>query len=107
MMLFFLITSLCAAAFHFVLAPTSPDTVIGASGGISGLFDAVLVMLHAQGMLPAGRFGIWPFAALWIGLSFIFGIMGGPDGSTIAWAAHIGGFCAGLILIKPFMRRFT
>lgn len=105
MFILFVLSSLAAAAFHFILSPTSAQTMIGASGGVSGLFAAVLVMLQQQGRLGAGRYGILPFAALWIGISFIFGLLGGPNGSAIAWAAHIGGFFAGLALIKPIMRR--
>ncbi len=103
---FFVLTSIMAAIFHFMLDPTSPETVIGASGGISGLFAAALVMMQRNGMLPTGKYGIWPFAALWIGIAFIFGIIGSPDGNSVAWAAHIGGFLAGIFMLKPYMKRF-
>ncbi len=97
--------SLLAVATHFALAPFSLNPVIGASGGISGLFAAALVMLYRQGYLGAGRYGILPFALLWIVISAIFGFTGGPDGSAIAWSAHIGGFLAGFILLKPIMNK--
>ncbi len=104
MVILFVLCSLAAAAFHFAFSPFSENVVIGASGGLSGLFAAVLVMLQAQGRLGAGRYGIWPMAAVWIGISVIFGLLGGPDGSVIAWTAHIGGFLAGLAFIKPVLR---
>jgi len=100
----FFLCGLVAALVQFILSPFSLNPMVGASGGLSGLFAAVLVMLQSQGRLGGGRYGIWPFAALWIGISFIFGLLGGPDGSAIAWAAHIGGFLAGLALIKPVWR---
>lgn len=106
MFIFFYICSLAAAIFHFMIAPTSPHTMIGASGGISGMFAAVMIMLQSQGRMPMGKYGIWPFAAFWVLISFIFGLTGAPDGSNIAWAAHVGGFLFGLLFIKPFLKRF-
>lgn len=101
---FFTACSLVAVLIHFIVSPASPNPVIGASGGLSGLFAAVLIMLQQMGRLPAGKYGILPFILLWIGISVIFGMMGGPGGSTIAWVAHIGGFLAGFVLLKPIMR---
>lgn len=104
--IFFYISSIAAVVFHFIVAPTSPYVVIGASGGISGLFAAAMIMLQSQGRMPLGKYGIWPFAAFWIMISFIFGLTGAPDGSNVAWAAHVGGFVFGLLFIKPFLKRF-
>lgn len=74
--------------------------MIGASGGISGLFAAAIVMMNKSGQEMGGKVGILPFALLWIGLSIGFGMLGGPDGSLIAWAAHVGGFLGGFIALK-------
>lgn len=104
MLILFFACGLAAIAFHFALAPFSENPVIGASGGLSGMFAAVLVMLQQQGRLGTGRYGILPFAAFWIGIALVFGLLGGPDGSVIAWAAHIGGFLAGLLFIKPVLK---
>lgn len=104
MFLLFFLCGLAAALIHFVLSPFSEHTMIGASGGVSGLFAAVMIMLQQQGRLGAGKYGIWPFVALWIGISVIFGLLGSPDGSAVAWTAHIGGFLAGLVLLKPVLR---
>lgn len=104
MAVFFVLCSLASALIHFALNADSTNPVIGASGGISGLFAAMLLMMQAMGMGGVGRYGIWPFVVLWIGISMIFGFTGGPDGSTVAWAAHIGGFLAGFVFLKPVMR---
>ncbi len=104
MLALFILTGLAACLFQLILSPTSTQTMIGASGGVSGLFAAVMMMLYQQGRLGNGKYGMLPFAALWIGISFLFGLLGGPDGSAIAWAAHIGGFLAGLVLIKPVLK---
>ena len=101
-----LASSLIAAFIHFLFSIGSNDPVIGASGGISGMFAAVLVMLQQTQNLNGGtgRFGLWPLAALWIGITVLFGMLGGPGGENIAWIAHIGGFLAGFLLIQPVMR---
>lgn len=105
MLVFFMLCNLCAALAQFVFDPYSTAPVIGASGGLSGLFAAVLLMMQQQQGLGSGnRHGIWPFIILWIVISVVFGLIGGPGGSSIAWAAHIGGFLAGFVLYKPVMR---
>jgi len=104
MIIFFVLCSLTAALIHFAVSPSSPNPVIGASGGLSGLFAAVLVMMQKMGMGGAGRYGIWPFVILWVGVSIMFGMMGAPGGGSVAWVAHIGGFLAGFIFLKPVMR---
>ncbi len=104
LLILFVACALAAALIHLLLSPFSETMMIGASGGVSGLFAAVLIMLQQQGRIPLGRYGIWPFAGLWIVISILFGMTGGPDGSAIAWAAHIGGFLAGLLFIKPVLR---
>lgn len=104
MLVFFLLCSLSAALVQFAVTPHSDNPVIGASGGLSGLFAAVMVMIQQSGRLPPSRFGVWPLVLVWIGISFVFGMFGAPDGSPIAWVAHIGGFIAGFIFLKPVMR---
>lgn len=96
----FVFSGLAGVLFHFILNTGSPYPMIGASGGISGLFAAAIVMMNHGGQEMGGRFGILPFALLWIGLSIGFGMIGGPDGSMIAWAAHVGGFLGGFAVLK-------
>jgi len=51
--------------------------------------------------MPAGKLGIWGIAAFWIGLSFFTAWIGGAIGiGDVAWAAHAGGFLAGIGLMK-------
>lgn len=103
---FFMLCNLFAALAQFVFAPGSTAPVIGASGGLSGLFAAVLVMMQMQGAIgQSGRYGILPFVVLWIIISVMFGMIGAPGGGgTVAWAAHIGGFLAGFLWLKPILR---
>lgn len=103
MVLFFVLCGLSGIAAHFIINPLSPYPVVGASGGLSGLFAAALVMINKSRGNIGGRFGIMPFVLLWIGISALFGVMGSPDGGNIAWAAHIGGFLGGFVILK-FMK---
>ena len=81
--------------------PYSAYPIIGASGALSGLFAAALIGLQKEGRLPASRFGIWTFAAVWIGISVVFGFFGDDlVGGPIAWIAHLGGFFGGLLLMQ-------
>jgi len=99
--LFFILCGICAVVAEVMIHPFSTIPIIGASGALSGLFASVLIGLQKEGRLPAGRYGIWPFAFLWIGISIIFGIFGNDlVGSPIAWIAHLGGFFGGLFLMQ-------
>ena len=101
-LLFFIACGFAAIIVETIIHPFSTNPVIGASGSLSGLFAAILILLQARGQLPTGKYGIWPFAAFWIGLSLVFGLIGGvmTGGGQIAWAAHLGGFIGGFILLK-------
>ena len=93
-------SALFGVAAHYMLNSQSDFPMIGASGGLSGLFAAAIVMLGRGQREMGGKVGILPFALIWIGLSIAFGMMGGPDGSMIAWAAHVGGFLGGFLVLK-------
>lgn len=83
-----------AAGGHFVLDPSSTSPVVGASGGVSGLFGGLLLMLARRGQLGAGV-DFKKAMLVFVGISIAFAFLGGPGGSLIAWAAHIGGFLGG------------
>jgi membrane associated rhomboid family serine protease len=105
MLILFVLCGLAAIAVQFAVAPFITDPVIGASGGISGLFAAVLLMMQKGGYVQPGRYGIWPLIIVFIVMQAGFGSSGvGPGGGNIAWVAHIGGFLAGLALLKPVLR---
>ena len=96
---FYLVTGLAGAALHAAFYPTSTAPMLGASGAISGLFAGLLLLMRQRGNLSA----IVPFALLWVVMQVGLGLFGStPSGDSIAWAGHIGGFIAGLLLIRPF-----
>jgi membrane associated rhomboid family serine protease len=105
MLILFFSASIVAALAHLCVHPDMPYPLIGASGGLSGLFGAILYIYHKRGLMGHGRYGIWPIVAFWVLISVLFGFMGSPDGEgTVAWVAHIGGFIAGMLLVKPVVR---
>lgn len=104
-MLFIMVMSgLCGAALHFALNIQSLSPMIGASGGLSGLFAAALIMMQRHNPHQS-QYGIWPFVLLWVAISFVLGSMGGPDGSAVAWAAHIGGFLGGFLSLALLKKK--
>jgi membrane associated rhomboid family serine protease len=108
MLAFFILCGLAAAAAQLALTPFSTDPVIGASGGLSGLFAAVMVMSnHMRDRAGLDRTRLWPLALFWIVMTIGSGVIGMPaaEGNAIAWAAHLGGFLAGFAVLK-LMRKF-
>lgn len=95
-LLLFAGSTLFAVLVQFATDPNSPAGIIGASGAISGFFGGLLIMLREQRALGNQKNSIMPFVIGWIVISVVFGLMGSPDGSSIAWFAHIGGFFGGL-----------
>jgi membrane associated rhomboid family serine protease len=108
-LVFFLITGAIAAFAHAAFEAGSSAPVIGASGAISAILGAYLV-LHPKARLLVLFMNIIPlrlpaFVVLlsWIGMQF-FSLTSGAASNT-AWWAHIGGFGAGMILILAFKRK--
>lgn len=98
MLIIFFASSLIAAFAHFVASPDSLNPIVGASGGVSGLFGAILLVLKYQGQLHQTNNRILPIVIVFVLISILFGYLGAPDGSPVAWIAHIGGFLGGLAI---------
>jgi membrane associated rhomboid family serine protease len=110
-----------AAVFSQVLPnPGSIVPMVGASGAISGVLGAYMLLFPRARVLlglPVGfviiQLGRWPAVwvlAAWFALQLVMGslsaaqIPGRTEGG-IAFGAHIGGFVAGLLLVALFKRR--
>jgi len=85
---------------------------LGASGAISGVLGGYLMMHPGRRMHVWILLGIVPVpAVIVVGLWFVFqiisgmGALGGQEGGGIAYAAHIGGFIAGFVLVRLFAKR--
>jgi len=105
-LLFYLSAGIVAGAIYVLFSPGSSDVVIGASGAISGVFGAVLMLLRQSGRLTS----LLPVAGVWIALNIFFGIYGGTPGAggePVAWVAHIAGFIYGLAAVRRFLPRPT
>jgi len=93
----YFLTGIVAALTQAAFTPAGVhDVLIGASGSISGVFGALIVVwgVHRRGQRPLG---IVRMVLLWSVLMAITGILGvGASGSPVAWIAHIGGFVAGI-----------
>ncbi len=101
---FYLSAGVVAGLLHVAVYSSSLDPVVGASGAISGVFGAVLMLLRHAGRMTS----LFPVAGIWIALNVFFGIFGGAPGAggePVAWLAHIGGFIYGLLVIRFFLPR--
>ncbi|HUE77062.1 MAG TPA: rhomboid family intramembrane serine protease [Longimicrobiales bacterium] len=113
-LLFYLLTGLAAAGAHIFSTPGSAIPTVGASGAISGIMGAYLVLyprvrVHTLFIfivfikvipLPA-----WVMLLYWFAIQILLGTGTGADAAGVAFWAHIGGFAAGAVLVKVFERK--
>jgi membrane associated rhomboid family serine protease len=104
--IFYLLTGFIAAVAHIFTDSSSIIPMLGASGAISGVLGGYL-LLFPNKQVKAIMFSFMmttvpAFVALgaWIGFQLLQSYLGGGGG--VAYMAHIGGFVAGLALIKVF-----
>ena len=98
-----------AASVQVAADITSMIPVVGASGAISALIAAHVVLFPSERPKPMGPIpGKWAHAIKllvgWSVLNLMLGFVGPSIGVTIAIWAHIGGFAAGLMLTWPLLR---
>ena len=113
---FYLASGVAAGAVQWGTDPASTVPTIGASGAIAGVLGAYLLLYpHARILtlipivfyplfvhIPAMAYlGIWFLLQLGSGIQ-AFGQAAGEAGG-IAWWAHVGGFLAGLVLLKVLL----
>jgi membrane associated rhomboid family serine protease len=111
---FYLVCGLAAALAQVVTGPSSSVPMVGASGAISGVMGGYLVLyprVRVFALLPLGFFltsvalPAWMMLLYWIGLQVLSGVASaGQTGGGVAFWAHVGGFAAGVILVKLFAR---
>jgi membrane associated rhomboid family serine protease len=104
--LIYFISGAIGAGLHLAVMPQDPAPLIGASGGISGLFGGMLILMFRSGLLGGEGYRRLVFLiVLWIGISLAFGYAGMPGTEgKVAWTAHVGGFLAGLGLYPLLVR---
>lgn len=108
---FYFICGLAASALQIAVNPTSTEPNLGASGAIAGVLGAFLVVFPRDRILLY----IFPFwhvsitAVILIGFWFAMQLISGVGSITsaaqsggVAYFAHIGGFIAGVLLVRIF-----
>jgi membrane associated rhomboid family serine protease len=115
-LVFYLVCGLIAAAAHVFMQPGSPIPTVGASGAISGVMGAYLILYPRVYVRMFFFFFIffkiiplpaWLVLAWWFFLQVVAGVpellepAGEMTGGVAVWA-HVGGFIAGVVLVKLF-----
>ncbi len=112
-LIFYLLTGVIASLSHvfstYFLQQSSVIPSLGASGAISGVLGGYLLLfpklkvkalfLYQVVVIPAAL-----ALGVWIAFQIVSGMLSGGGGG-VAYAAHIGGFIAGLLLIKMFDKK--
>ena len=107
--LFYLLSGLGASMVHIIFHPNSLTPVIGASGAVSGIMGAYLILYPTARVrtlvfvfifvtfvdIPA-----FVFLVVWFLFQFLY-----VGGQGVAWLAHVGGFLIGLLLIKLWRQK--
>ena len=111
-LIFYFICGSVAALSQALPDPSSAIPMIGASGAISGVLGAYLMLFpHARvlTLIPLGFAtqlvripAVWVLV-LWFVLQLVSNALGGEGG--VAFSAHIGGFIAGVVLVGAFKHR--
>jgi membrane associated rhomboid family serine protease len=124
---FMAVTAAAGALAHLLTHEHAIVPMIGASASVSGTMAAAIRFAFVKGSFLSFRRGdadaaakvpalslahalrntrVLGFLAIWFGVNIIFGVgsiaIGGGDGASVAWQAHIGGFLAGLMLFSLF-----
>jgi membrane associated rhomboid family serine protease len=111
---FYLLCGLAAAVAQVLTSPDSAVPMIGASGAISGVMGAYLVLyprVRVFAIVPLGFFltsialPAWVMLLYWIGIQVVSGLVSAGQTGGVAFWAHVGGFVAGVVLVKVFARR--
>jgi membrane associated rhomboid family serine protease len=109
---FYILAGLIAALSHALPNPASTLPMIGASGAISGILGAylllfpkakVLVLIPLGFIAPIVRIPALLVLGAWFLIQIISSLLSDSTGGGVAWGAHVGGFVAGIILL-PFFR---
>ncbi len=110
---FYLLTGFAAALAQVIADPSSSIPMVGASGAISGVMGAYLVLFPRARVFTLVPLGIiitsialpaWAMLVYWAVLQLFGGftsIVGEQSGGVAFWA-HLGGFIAGVVLAKLF-----
>jgi membrane associated rhomboid family serine protease len=112
---FYLLCGLAAALLQVFADPESVVPMVGASGAISGIMGAYLLLyphVRVFTFVPLGfmmtsvALPAWVMLLYWAFIQLVSGVSSVGQESTggVAFWAHLGGFIAGVVLVKVFQR---
>lgn len=113
-LVFYFVCGAVAAYSHAMANSHSLVPMIGASGAVSGVLGAYLILYPRARVLTLLIFGFYIRTAeipamfvlgFWFLLQFLNALLPSGAAQGVAWHAHIGGFIAGVVLIGLFKRR--
>jgi membrane associated rhomboid family serine protease len=113
-LVFYLVCGVIAALTLAFMNPGALIPMVGASGAISGVLGAYLLLYPRARVTVIVPLGIifWPFrlsaywvVGLWFLLQLASAMFADPAQPGVAWWAHVGGFAAGMILTPLFKAR--
>ncbi len=111
---FYLISGIIAVYTFSIVNPHSTIPMVGASGAVSGVLGAYLILFPRAKVLTLIPFGFYMqivkvpalfVLGMWIVIQLINGMVSGGAGGGVAWFAHVGGFLAGIVLVGLFKKR--
>lgn len=116
--LFYFACAIAASMAQVLISPSSEVPMVGASGAVSGLLAAYILLFpngKIRTLLTLGVFitmtmlPAWVMIGYWIVIQIVSGVLSlnqaGAESGGVAFFAHIGGFVAGLILALPLRDR--
>ncbi len=104
--LLYLLSGLAAAFAQMAVDPASTIPMVGASGAISGVLGAYLILHPRQPItvlvpnMGITRMPAMAVLGMWFGYQLLYGILSDASSGGVAFWAHIGGFVAGVVLVK-------
>ncbi|MCX7661189.1 MAG: rhomboid family intramembrane serine protease [Candidatus Omnitrophica bacterium] len=116
---FYLLCGITASLIQSLFSFNSKLPMIGASGAISGVLGAYLILYpRARVLVLVPLFYMWRtikveavwFLVFWIILRILYGggtffLAGVEAQGGVAWFAHIGGFFSGILFLKSFLKK--
>jgi len=111
---FYVLCGVAAIAVQALANPDSPYPIIGASGAISGVLGAYLLLFPRARVLTLVllpfffttlRIPAMLLLLLWFAVQLISDLAVSDGGASVAFRAHIGGFLTGMLLVAVFKRR--
>jgi membrane associated rhomboid family serine protease len=117
-LIFYLLTGIAASAVHWMMSPASRIPSVGASGAIAGVMGGYFLLFPSARVLtvlPLFFYFTFLWLPAWLVLGYWFvaqflsgaatAITASQQSGGIAFWAHVGGFVAGVVLIKLFPKR--